>query len=87
MSRSNWKGPYTGYTYEITDKNQKNLKSKLQILPRNYEILPKFVGMTFKIHNGKKFNEITVTEEMIGHKFGEFSFTRGRFSFKKKSKK
>ena len=58
------------------------------IISRNTTILPKFVEKTFEVYNGKKFVEVLVTEEMIGHKFGEFSSTRKRFSFKKtKTKK
>jgi ribosomal protein S19 len=45
------------------------------------------VGLTFDIYNGKKYIEVTVTEDMVGHKFGEFSLTRAKFSFKKKKLK
>lgn len=82
MSRSKWKGPYIGSENSKT----KDLKNKL-ILPRNVEITPKLVGLTFKIHNGKEYQDIIVLEEMVGHKFGEFVFTRGKFSFKKKKNK
>lgn len=75
MSRAKWKGPYTNY---------KNVKKK--ILYKNSEIVPQFVGSTFQIYNGKNFVDITITEDMVNHKFGEFVFTRGRFSFKKKVK-
>lgn len=81
MTRSKWKGPY------ITPKifKTKNLEKQFNyILPRNVEITPKLIGLTFKIHNGKEYQEIIVTDDMIGHKFGEFVFTRGKFSFKKK---
>jgi len=84
MGRSKWKGPY------IDEKSlklsEKSKKSKT-IISRNTSILPKFVDKTFDVYNGKKFVEIIVTEEMIGHKFGEFSSTRKQFSFKKKTKK
>jgi len=80
MSRSNWKGPF------IDKKNLIKHDSEKSIISRSTLILPKFVEKTFKVHNGKIFNEVNVTDEMIGHKFGEFSFTRKRFSFKKKSK-
>ena len=59
---------------------------KTQIIPRAFEIVPQFVGKTFKVHNGNLYVSVLVTELMIGHKFGEFSFTRKSFSFKKKSK-
>ena len=86
MSRSKWKGPYI-------DKNSLNKihhSKKNYMKPtvsRNTTILPAFIDKTFKVYNGKKFNELLVTEEMIGHKFGEFSVTRKRFSFKKKKTK
>lgn len=53
---------------------------------RSSEIVPAFLGLNFKIHNGKNYVELTVTDDMIGHKFGEFSFTRSKFLFKKKNK-
>jgi len=82
MSRSKWKGPFLDF--KNLKKNNRNNKN---LISRNVEITPKFIGMTFKVHNGKDYLEITVTDEMIGHKFGEFAFTRGRFSFKKKKSK
>jgi small subunit ribosomal protein S19 len=86
MSRSNWKGPYVNSEYL---KNVDLLKKKHTILEmsRNSEITPKFLGLTFKVHNGKSYTEISITEEMVGHKFGEFSPTRAKFSFKKKKSK
>jgi len=45
-------------------------------------ILPSFVGLKFLVHNGKTYNEVTVTEDMVGHKLGEFSPTRKRFTYK-----
>lgn len=77
MSRSKWKGPYS---------NLKNIEN-LNLISRNSKIIPKFLGLTFKIYNGKNFLELTVSENMIGYKFGEFVFTRGKFSFKKKKSK
>ena len=87
MSRSKWKGPYIDeYSLNKTQHVKKNYIKP--IVSRNTTILPKFIEKTFDVYNGKKFNEIPVTEEMIGHKFGEFSATRKRFSFKKtKTKK
>lgn len=90
MSRVKWKGPYLNSKYFKANNNDKNLKKKQNpnlIISRNFEIIPKLIGKTFKIYNGKKYIELTVTEEMINHKFGEFAFTRGRFSFKKKKSK
>ena len=78
MSRSKWKGPYFSY------KTLNNSYQQKKILNRNSEIVPKFVGLTFQVYNGKNFTDVTVTSDMVNHKFGEFVFTRGKFSFKKK---
>ena len=86
MSRSKWKGPYIDENH-INETHQSKKNYIKPIIPRNATILPKFVAKTFEVYNGKKLNEILVTEEMIGHKFGEFSSTRKRFSFKKKKPK
>jgi small subunit ribosomal protein S19 len=85
MSRSKWKGPYLDKNSAKNIQESKKNYKKL-IVSRNSVILPTFIDQTFEIYNGKKFNEILVTEEMIGHKFGEFSATRKRFSFKEKKK-
>ena len=86
MGRSNWKGPYIKEkdlkVFEELKKNYKKI-----IISRNTEILPKFIDQTFEIYNGKKYNEVLVTEDMIGHKFGEFAATRKKFIFKKKKSK
>lgn len=84
MGRSKWKGPYID---EKSLKTLENSKKNKVIVSRNTSILPKLVEKTFDVYNGKKFVEIIVTEEMIGHKFGEFSSTRKQFSLKKKTKK
>ena len=81
MSRANWKGPYVNTKY--FNKNNRHQP----IISRNSEIIPKFLGLTFLIHNGKNYIELTVSETMIGHKFGEFISTRAKFSFKKKKLK
>ena len=86
MSRCKWKGPYIDKN--ILHKTHQSKKNYIKpLVARNTIILPKFVDQTFEVYNGKKFNEILVTEEMIGHKFGEFSATRKRFVFKKKKTK
>lgn len=86
MNRSKWKGPFIDVKeFKKTRFTQKPNQKKLKFtISRNSEIVPTFIGLTFIIHNGKKYNEITVSEDMVGHKFGEFSFTRSKFSFKKK---
>ena len=85
MGRSKWKGPYIDTKSLKTLKKSKKSYIKTAI-SRNATILPKFVEQTLEVYNGKKFVEIIVTEEMVGHKFGEFSSTRKRFSFKKTKK-
>lgn len=67
MSRSLYKGPFLDYSIL---RNQKKVWSRRSV------ILPQFVEKTFQIHNGKQFVRLKVTEEMIGHKFGEFALTR-----------
>lgn len=86
MNRSKWKGFYTDENFL---KNVTILKKKKLIptISRKSSIIPKFVGKIFKIHSGKTFSKITVLKEMIGHKFGEFTPTRTKFTFKKKKKK
>lgn len=79
MKRSKWKGPLI--------VEPKNLKKKLLYLPRNYEITSHVIGLNCNVHSGKKFVKLTLTDEMIGHKIGEFVPTRERFEFKKKKKK
>ncbi|OCL12488.1 mitochondrial ribosomal protein S19 [Glonium stellatum] len=49
---------------------------------RSATILPNFVGLKFQVHNGKVYNDVTITEDMVGHKLGEFSPTRKNFSYK-----
>jgi len=83
MTRSKWKGPFVkSESLYLVEKNYKRAING----SRNTEILPEFIGLEFKIYNGKNFYEITINEDMVGHKFGEFSLTRKEFSFKKKSK-
>jgi small subunit ribosomal protein S19 len=85
MSRSKWKGPYVNLKHTtLLNKNKKT--QQIITITRNSEIIPRFLGSNFKVHNGKNYNEVLVTEAMIGHKFGEFSFTIAKFAFKKKKK-
>ena len=86
MSRSKWKGPYLAEkSLEFLQEYDKNYTKKS--ISRNSNILPQFVNKTFFVYNGKMNNEILVTDEMVGHKFGEFSNTRKKFIFKKKKNK
>lgn len=86
MNRSKWKGPYIDSNLP---KNLELLNNKKKLFPtisRNSAIIPKFIGLKFNVHTGKTFLEVSVVKEMVGHKFGEFSPTRGKFSFKKKKR-
>ena len=83
MTRAKWKGPYVDPTL-LNNVNRFDLKSEIQTTSRNSEILPNFVDKTFKIHTGNSYTTVLVSDEMIGHKFGEFAFTRKRFIFKNK---
>ena len=78
MSRSVWKGPFVDPSLI---KKVEQLKSKSNPAPiktwsRKSTIIPEFVGISFLIYNGKKFIPIKISEEMVGHKLGEFSPTR-----------
>ena len=78
MSRSVWKGPFIdGYLLKKAEAAHKsNRNMVIQIWSRRSTILPQFVGLTFGVYNGKKHIPVLVSEEMIGHKFGEFAPTR-----------
>jgi len=80
MSRSLKKGPFTDQHLadKVSDMNQKNEKKVVRTWSRRSTILPEFVGHTLAVHNGKKFIPVYVTENMVGHKLGEFSPT-GQF--------
>jgi small subunit ribosomal protein S19 len=83
MSRAKWKGPYINKTSDL-----KNLLAKrIDVLPRKFEITTQTVGDTFNVYTGRKFIKITITDDMVGHKIGEFCPTREKFVFKKKKKK
>lgn len=78
MSRSVWKGPFVdGYLLEKADKvRESGRKEIIRTWSRRSTILPQFVGLTFGVHNGRRFLPVLVTEDMVGHKFGEFAGTR-----------
>jgi small subunit ribosomal protein S19 len=78
MGRSVKKGPFTDtHLEERIDKlNAANEKKVVRTWSRRSTILPEFVGHTIAVHNGKKFIPVYVTENMVGHKMGEFSPTR-----------
>ncbi len=78
MSRSVWKGPFVdGYLLKKADSLRiSGRKDIIKTWSRRSTILPQFVGLTFGVHNGHKFLPVLVTENMVGHKFGEFAPTR-----------
>src|ERR1700680_3884520 len=78
MSRSLKKGPFTDghLAAKVADMNQKNEKKVVRTWSRRSTIRPEFVGHTLAVHNGKKLIPGYVTENMVGHKLGEFSPTR-----------
>ena len=78
MSRSVWKGPFVDPSLlkKVEKvKNQPN-PAPIKTWARKCTIIPEFVGLSFLIHNGKKFIPIKISDEMVGHKLGEFSPTR-----------
>ncbi len=78
MSRSVWKGPFVdGYLLNKAEKaRESGRKQIIDIWSRRSTIMPQFVGLTFGVHNGHRHLPVLVTENMVGHKFGEFSPTR-----------
>ena len=78
MARSVWKGPFVdGYLIKKIQKLMESGKSEMiKTWSRRSTILPIFVGFTFSVHNGNKFIPVSVNEEMVGRKLGEFSPTR-----------
>ncbi len=78
MARSIRKGPFIQQALmdKVTAQNEKNEKKVIKTWSRASTILPEFVGHTFAVHNGNKFVPVYVSENMVGHKLGEFSPTR-----------
>lgn len=95
--RAVWKGPFF-VPFNLPKINAQtvaeNANYEIRTMARSCTIMPSFVGHTFHVHNGKKFLPVSVTENMIGHRLGEFSFTKkvpvypkDPVSLKQKSKK
>lgn len=77
MSRSLKKGPFVNEKLlKKVEKMSRGDKKPIKTWARSSTVIPEFVGITFLIHNGKKFIPVFVTENMVGHKLGEFSPTR-----------
>ena len=78
MPRSTWKIPFLdGYLIKKAEASIEDPKKPIvKTWSRRSTILPQFVGVTFAVYNGKKFVSVLVSEDMVGHKFGEFAPTR-----------
>ena len=78
MGRSVQKGPFADdhLVRKVSDLNEKNEKRVVRTWSRRSTILPEFIGHTIAVHNGRKFIPVYVTENMVGHKLGEFVPTR-----------
>ena len=78
MARSVWKGPYFDITLfkKVKKSKDENSKSPIKTWSRRSTIIPDFVGVTVSVYNGKSFIPVFITEDMVGHKLGEFSPTR-----------
>ena len=89
MARAIWKGPFVEESLIKKVEKQKNQSDRkpIKTWSRKSTIIPDFVGISFLIYNGKKFIPITVSEDMVGHKFGEFSATRQFFGHTPADKK
>jgi small subunit ribosomal protein S19 len=92
MSRSVWKGPFFDMYLlkKVEAVKESGRNTVIQTWSRRSTIIPQFVGVTFGVYNGHKFIPVLVTEDMVGHKLGEFSPTRtyyGHGADKKAKKK
>lgn len=78
MARSVWKGPFVdNYLLKKADKVRESGRNEvIKTWSRRSTILPQFVGLTFGVHNGQKHIPVSISEDMVGHKLGEFSPTR-----------
>lgn len=81
MTRSTWKGPFVdGYLMKKADKVREGGRNEvIKTWSRRSTVLPQFVGLTFGVYNGRKHIPVLVSEDMVGHKLGEFSPTRTFF--------
>ena len=78
MSRAVWKGPFVEESLIKKVEKQQNQPNKkpIKTWSRKSTIIPEFVGLSFLIYNGRKFIPLTISEDMVGHKLGEFAPTR-----------
>ena len=78
MARSLKKGPFVDESLmkKVNAVNESGKKEVIKTWSRRSTIYPEFIGLTFAVHNGKEFIPVYVTEDMVGHKLGEFALTR-----------
>ena len=78
MARSVWKGPFVEKSLlnKVEEARKAGKNTVIKTWSRRSTILPNMIGLTFGVHNGKKFIPVLVTDQMIGHKLGEFAPTR-----------
>ena len=78
MGRSQKKGPYVDEKLylKVSKQVENGSREPIKTWARKCTIIPEFVGFTFLVHNGKMFHKVFITEDMVGHKLGEFSLTR-----------
>ncbi|KAI5804111.1 mitochondrial ribosome small subunit component S19 [Peziza echinospora] len=82
FARSVWKGPFiVPLPIEAAPVPGQRIPP-IKTQARSCTILPHFVGLVFQIHNGKDYEDVLISEDMVGHKLGEFAATRKRFSYK-----
>ncbi|PSS22031.1 hypothetical protein M430DRAFT_34047 [Amorphotheca resinae ATCC 22711] len=86
LARSVWKGPNI-VPLPIVRPAPGQKVPPIKTQARSATILPNFVGLKFQVHNGKIYHDVTITEDMVGHKLGEFSPTRKRFTYKQSKNK
>ena len=81
MPRSVWKGPFVdGYLLKkVQDVRESGRNETIKTWSRRSTVVPQFVGLNFAVHNGQKFVPVHVSEEMVGHKLGEFAPTRNYY--------
>ena len=89
MARSVWKGPFVEESLikKVEKLKNETVKKPIKTWSRKSTIIPDFVGISFLIYNGKKFIPITISEDMVGHKLGEFAPTRSFFGHTPADKK
>ncbi|KAF2276212.1 ribosomal protein S19/S15 [Westerdykella ornata] len=85
-ARSVWKGPNILPLPIVRPKPGERI-APIKTQARSATILPNFVGLKFQVHNGKNYLDITITEDMVGHKLGEFAPTRKNFTYKQTKNK